>query len=75
MTARPIGVEVACDGPAGCDDCPDSAAINARFVSRTAKQVRADGREDGWTTRRIPGRLLDLCPRCRTHRTTEESAS
>lgn len=66
MTAHPIGVEVACDGP-GRSDCPDSAAIRARYGSRTARQVRADGREDGWTTRRAPGRLLDLCPNCRTH--------
>lgn len=65
MTARPIGVEVACDGPTGRGDCPDSAAVHARFASRTARRVRADGREDGWTTRRAPGRLLDLCPRCR----------
>lgn len=72
MTSRPIGVEVACDGPTGSDDCPDSAAIRARFASRTTRQVRADGREDGWTVRRIPGRLLDLCPRCRTHHPTEE---
>lgn len=64
MTARPIGVEVACDGPTGRDNCPDSAAINARFTSRTARQVRADGREDGWTTRRATGRLIDVCPRC-----------
>ncbi|MGW9299636.1 hypothetical protein ACWHA3_02260 [Streptomyces cyaneofuscatus] len=66
MTAQPIGVEVSCNGPSGGDDCPDSAAVSARFTSRTARQVRADGREDGWTTRRAPGRLLDLCPNCRT---------
>ncbi|MEV5261772.1 hypothetical protein AB0L02_27495 [Streptomyces anulatus] len=66
MTAHPIGVEVSCNGPAGRDDCPDSAAIRARYGSRTARQVRADGREDGWITRRSPGRLLDLCPTCRT---------
>ncbi|WP_158991243.1 hypothetical protein [Streptomyces griseus] len=65
MTARQIGVEVACDGPTD-RDCPDSAAIRARITSRTARQVRADGRCDGWTTRRAPGRLLDLCPACRT---------
>ncbi len=64
MTARPIGVEVSCDGPTD-GDCPDSAAIPAGFASRTARQVRADGRRDGWTTRRAPGRLLDLCPNCR----------
>lgn len=68
MTARPIGVEVACDGPA-VGDCPDSAAIRAQATSSTARQVRADGRADGWTTRRTPGRLLDLCPNCRTART------
>ncbi|MFH9368095.1 hypothetical protein ACH4K8_20735 [Streptomyces anulatus] len=69
MTARPIGVEVSCDGPTGRDDCPHSAAVSARYASRTARQVRADGRADGWTTRRTPGRLLDLCPNCRTTRT------
>ncbi|MFI7890934.1 hypothetical protein ACIFUY_06675 [Streptomyces sp. CACIS-1.16CA] len=73
MTARPIGVEVSCDGPTGDDDCPDSAAIPAGFVSRTARQVRADGRRLGWTTRRAPGRLLDLCPNCRTTRAPEET--
>ncbi|WP_103512945.1 hypothetical protein [Streptomyces sp. SM13] len=66
MTARPIGVEVSCDGPTGHDDCPHNAAIRTRFTSRTARQVRADGREDGWTTRLAPGRLLELCPTCRT---------
>ncbi|MFJ4837141.1 hypothetical protein [Streptomyces sp. NPDC088746] len=65
MTARPIGIEVACDGPAGRDDCPDNAAIRAQITSRTARQLRADGRRDGWTTRRAPGRLLDICPPCR----------
>ncbi|KFK87804.1 hypothetical protein IX27_18075 [Streptomyces sp. JS01] len=68
MTARPIGVEVSCDGPIE-GDCPDSAAILAGYGSRTARQVRADGRRDGWTTRRAPGRLLDLCPTCRHTRT------
>lgn len=72
MTAHPLGVEIACDGPAGRDDCPNSAAIPIRFASRTARQVRADGREDGWTTRRAPGRLIDLCPRCRTHTASTE---
>ena len=71
MTARSLGVEVSCDGPAGGDDCPDNAAIRARFVSLTTPQVRADGRKDGWTVRRTPGRLLDLCPRCRTAPTKE----
>ncbi|MFJ9985346.1 hypothetical protein ACIQUD_15160 [Streptomyces globisporus] len=69
MTVRPIGVEVACDGPTGRDDCPNSAAIPAAITSLTARQVRADGRADGWTTRRTPGRLLDLCPNCRHART------
>ncbi|WP_112469434.1 hypothetical protein [Streptomyces triticisoli] len=64
MTAYPIGVEVSCDGPDEHTDCPQSAAISARFSSRTARQVRADGRADGWTTRRIPGRLRDVCPDC-----------
>ncbi|MGW2090387.1 hypothetical protein [Streptomyces sp. NPDC001880] len=72
MTARPLGVEVACDGPNGRDDCPHNAAVRAQFTSRTARQVRADGRRDGWTTRRAPGRLLDICPCCRNHTTAEE---
>ena len=65
MTAYPIGVEVSCDGPDEETDCPDSAAISARFTSRTAHQVRADGRADGWTVRRRVGRLRDVCPTCR----------
>ena len=73
MTARPIGVEVSCDGPDGRDDCPDSAAIRPRFTSRTAREVRADGRRQGWTTRLVPNRLIDICPRCQTTaHTTEE---
>ncbi|MFJ6559925.1 hypothetical protein ACIQMV_08590 [Streptomyces sp. NPDC091412] len=64
MTAYPIGVEVSCDGPDEQTDCPESAAIRASFNSRTARQVRADGRVDGWTTRRGPGRLRDVCPIC-----------
>ncbi|MBQ0827671.1 hypothetical protein [Streptomyces tagetis] len=64
MTAYPIGVEVACDGPDEQTDCPDSAAVRARFTSRTARQVRSDGRRDGWVRRRRTGRLLDLCPGC-----------
>ncbi|MEU9849210.1 hypothetical protein [Streptomyces sp. NPDC047985] len=71
MSAYPLGVEIACDGPTGSDDCPDSAAVRARFTSRTARQVRTDGRRNGWTTRRAQGRLLDICPRCRTHTTKE----
>lgn len=66
MTAHSLGVEIACNGPADRNDCPDSAAVRARFTSRTAREVRADGRRDGWTVRRVPGRLLDICPRCRT---------
>lgn len=68
MTARPIGVEVSCDGPNERTNCPESAAIRASFDSVTARQVRADGRSDGWTTRRAPGRLLDLCPSCTAKR-------
>lgn len=66
MTARPIGVEVSCDGPDEQTDCPDSAAVRARFGSLTAPQVRADGHADGWTIRRALGRLRDVCPACRT---------
>lgn len=65
MTAYPIGVEVSCDGPDEHTDCPENAAIRARFGSLTARQVRADGRTDGWTTRRGSGRLRDVCPTCR----------
>ncbi|NEA52372.1 hypothetical protein [Streptomyces sp. SID10815] len=68
MTAYPIGMEVACNGPDEQTDCPDSAAVRASFTSRTARQVRADGRRDGWTTRRAPGRLLDMCPSCTAKR-------
>lgn len=64
VTARQIGVEVSCDGPDEQTDCPDSAAVHARFASVTAAQVRADGRKDGWSTRRGPG-LRDVCPACR----------
>ncbi len=66
MTATSLGVEISCDGPDEAVDCPDSAAIPIRFASVTARQVRADGREDGWTRRRRGGRLVDLCPRCTT---------
>jgi hypothetical protein len=66
VTATPIGVEVSCDGPDEQTDCPNSAAIPIRFASVTARQVRADGREDGWTTRRVPGQLRDVCPACST---------
>lgn len=69
MTAHSLGVEVSCDGPDKTTDCPDSAAIPIRFGSMTARQVRADGRKDGWTTRRAPGRTVDVCPACQ-HRTT-----
>jgi hypothetical protein len=64
MTAYPLGVEVSCDGPDEQTDCPDSAAIPIRFGSMTAQEVRADGRQDGWTRRRRSGRLADLCPGC-----------
>ncbi|TRV72565.1 hypothetical protein FKN01_29695 [Streptomyces sp. 130] len=60
MTAHLIGYEIACDGPTGQGDCPNSAAVRAQLVSRTAAQVRADGRQQGWTRPR--GR--DLCPTC-----------
>ncbi|MGW2845387.1 hypothetical protein [Streptomyces sp. NPDC001274] len=63
MSAHPLGVEIACDGPAGRDDCPHSAAIRAQVTSRTARQVRADGRRDGWKAR--PGGR-GLCPDCAT---------
>lgn len=69
MSVHPIGVEVSCDGPDEQTDCPDSAAIRASYASRTARQVRADGRADGWTVRRAAGRLLDVCPACRARRT------
>jgi hypothetical protein len=65
MTATPIGVEISCDGPDEQTDCPDSAAVRASFASVTARQVRADGRDQGWTVRRRAGRLRDLCPACR----------
>jgi hypothetical protein len=68
MTATQIGVEVSCDGPDEHTDCPDSAAVRASFNSRTARQVRADGRAQGWTTRRAPGRLRDVCPSCTAKR-------
>ncbi|MEV0917875.1 hypothetical protein AB0I93_26905 [Streptomyces sp. NPDC049967] len=66
MTAHHLGYEIACDGPTGQNDCPNSAAVRASFTSRTAAAVRADGRRQGWT--RPPGR--DLCPDCTT--TTKE---
>jgi len=65
MTARPIGVEVSCDGPDEQTDCPDSAAIPAAFTSVTTPQVRADGRRAGWAALRRLGRLRDVCPACR----------
>ncbi|KFG71493.1 hypothetical protein FM21_35145 [Streptomyces mutabilis] len=64
MTARLIGTEVFCDGPDDQTDCPSSAAVRAGFGSVTARQVRADGRRDGWARRRRAGRLADLCPSC-----------
>lgn len=65
MTARQLGVEVSCDGPDELTDCPDSAAVRARFGSLTTPQVRADGRVDGWSSRRALGCLRDVCPACR----------
>jgi len=65
MTATPIGVEISCDGPDENTDCPSSSAVRASFDSVTARQVRADGRDQGWTTRRRAGHLRDLCPTCR----------
>ena len=66
MTAHSLGVEVSCDGPDEATDCPDSAAIPIRFGSMTPRQVRADGREDGWVRRRRGGGLVDLCRNCAT---------
>lgn len=60
MTAYLIGYEIACDGPTDTDDCPNSAAIPPPFGARTASQVRAAGRNQGWT--RPHGR--DCCPTC-----------
>jgi hypothetical protein len=68
VTATVIGVEISCDGPDEQTDCPESAAVSASFASRTARQVRADGRRDGWTTRRAPGQLRDVCPSCTVKR-------
>lgn len=64
MSVHTLGVEVSCDGPTARTECPDSAAIPIRFGSLTARQVRADGRESGWTRRRRDGHLADLCPAC-----------
>lgn len=64
MTAQPIGTEVYCDGPDETSDCPDSAAVRAAITSVAPREVRADGRADGWSRRRRNGRLVDLCPRC-----------
>ncbi|MFC8423981.1 hypothetical protein ACFUN7_24400 [Streptomyces sp. NPDC057236] len=68
MTAFVIGYEVYCDGPTTQDDCPESAAVRASVASRTARQVRADGRAQGWTARHGGGRLIDLCPSCTAKR-------
>ncbi|NJP71920.1 hypothetical protein [Streptomyces sp. C1-2] len=65
MTALRICIEVSCDGPDDHTECPDSAAVRRSVDSVTAPQVRADGRTQGWTTRRRNGRLRDLCPTCR----------
>lgn len=64
MTAYSLGVEISCDGPDEQTDCPTSAAVPIRFGSMTARQVRADGRKDGWTRRLRDGHLVDLCPGC-----------
>lgn len=72
MTVRPIGAEVSCDGPDASRVCPESAAIRASLRSVTAVQVRSDGREDGWVSRRRDGRLVDLCPTCKTNPTRKE---
>ncbi|WP_069883485.1 hypothetical protein [Streptomyces luteocolor] len=66
MTARSLGTEVSCDGPDSARACPESAAVRARFTSMTAAAVRRDGRRDGWVCRRRDGRLVDLCPACKT---------
>ncbi|MYU24505.1 hypothetical protein [Streptomyces sp. SID8352] len=68
MTVTPLGVEVSCDGPAEQTDCPENAAVAARFASWTAREVRADGRAAGWSRRRRGGHLRDLCPNCGTTR-------
>lgn len=72
MTAHSLGVEIACDGPDEFRDCPDSAAVRARFTSLTAAEVRTDGRADGWVLRRRDGRLVDLCPTCKPNPTRKE---
>ena len=41
-----------------------SGRVSSTVSAVTARQVRADGREDGWTRRRRSGRLVDLCPSC-----------
>lgn len=66
MTAYPLGVEIACDGPNVCRECPESAAVRRQVTSRTAVEVREDGREQGWAHTRRAGHRVDLCPNCRT---------
>ena len=66
MTAHSLGTEVSCDGPNEQTECPDSAAVPAKFASLTVREVRADGRAIGWAYRLRAGRLVDLCPRCAT---------
>lgn len=68
MTAYPIGYEIACDGPAAEQDCPESAAVRRQVTSRTAAEVRADGRAQGWSHGRRDGRRVDLCPNCQAGR-------
>ncbi|MBD3931950.1 hypothetical protein IF129_10320 [Streptomyces chumphonensis] len=65
MTAFPIGYEVACDGPDEARECPASAAVRRCFASRSATEVREDGRAQGWTRPRRAGRRVDVCPDCR----------
>jgi hypothetical protein len=64
VTAYPLGVQVSCDGPDEQADCPASAAIPANCGSLTAREVRADGRDLGWTHPLRAGHRVDLCPRC-----------
>lgn len=64
MTAYFLGTEISCDGPTEETDCPASAAVPASYGSRTAREVRADGRALGWTYPLRAGHRVDLCPEC-----------